>query len=292
MAEVKIGNSMVGDGHRVYVIAEIGINHNGDLELAKQLIEAGEIAQNIKGGLPFKPEAEALSKARRAANGKDNPEAACLPMGILQFHTQGAPRKLIQTPDVLVILYEASMGVRQIFTDGRKIPADDPQPWWYGYSVGRWEGDTLVVETAQYVVNQWLERFGETGVGAISTPDPKDLNATWELNTEFVLDPLANVPGPSALIIPVGLAPGELRDLLTERPLNDRRFEATCGSLYFLEETELQFPKSVKIERVPRAVTFHEPGLRYASQYVLKGKTLQVKREFWLQRERAVCDAK
>ena len=91
---------------------------------------------------------------------------------------------------------------------------------------------------------------------------------------------------------PVGLAPGELRDLLTERPLNDRRFEATCGSSYFLEETELQFPKSVKIERVPRAATFHEPGLRYASQYVLKGKTLQVKREFWLQRERAVCDAK
>ena len=81
-------------------------------------------------------------------------------MGIMQFHTQGAPRKLIQTPDVLVILYEASMGIRQIFTDGRQLPTDDPQPWWYGYSVGHWEGDTLVVETSGLRDDGWLDVFG------------------------------------------------------------------------------------------------------------------------------------
>jgi len=118
------------------------------------------IAQNIEGGLPLKPEAEALVKARRATNGKDNPEAACLPMGIMQFHTQGAPRKLIQTPDALVILYEASMGIRQIFTDGRALPTDDPQPWWYGYSVGHWDDDTLVVETTGLRDDGWLDVFG------------------------------------------------------------------------------------------------------------------------------------
>ena len=118
------------------------------------------IAQNIKDGLPLKPEGEALLKQRRDANGKDNPEAVCLPMGILQFHTQGAPRKFIQTPDVLVILYEASMGIRQIFTDGRKPPTDDPQPWWYGYSVGHWDGDTLVVETTGLRDDGWLDVFG------------------------------------------------------------------------------------------------------------------------------------
>jgi hypothetical protein len=89
-----------------------------------------DVAQNMQESLPLKPEAAALLAARRATNGKDNPEALCLPMGIMQFHTQGAPRKFIQTPDVLVILYEASMGIRQIFTDGREIPTDDPQPWW------------------------------------------------------------------------------------------------------------------------------------------------------------------
>src|SRR5262245_7108751 len=92
-----------------------------------------DVGQNVEGGLPFRPEGKALFDARRANNGKDNPEAHCLPMGIMQFHTQGAPRKFIQTRDVLVILYEASMGIRQVFTDGRSIPTDDPQPWWYGY---------------------------------------------------------------------------------------------------------------------------------------------------------------
>jgi hypothetical protein len=118
------------------------------------------VGQNIEGGLPLTPAGAALLKARRDANGKDNPEAACLPMGIMQFHTQGAPRKLIQTPDLLVILYEASMGIRQIFTDGRKLPTDDPQPWWYGYSVGHWDGDTLVVETAGFRDDGWLDVFG------------------------------------------------------------------------------------------------------------------------------------
>lgn len=118
------------------------------------------IAQNIPGGLPFRPEARALFEERRAGEGKDNPEAWCLPMGILQFHTQGAPRKFVQTPDLLVILYEASMGIRQIFTDGRKVPANDPQPWWYGYSVGHWDGDELVVETGGLRDGGWLDVFG------------------------------------------------------------------------------------------------------------------------------------
>jgi len=118
------------------------------------------IAQNMKEGAPLKPEGEALLKQRRDANGRENPEAHCLPMGIMQFHTQGAPRKLIQSRDLLVILYEASMGIRQIFTDGRKAPTDDPQPWWYGYSVGHWDGDTLVVETTGLRDDGWLDVFG------------------------------------------------------------------------------------------------------------------------------------
>ena len=119
-----------------------------------------DVAQNVKEGLPLKPEGAALLKERRDNNSKDNPEAHCLPMGIMQFHTQGAPRKLIQTPGVLVILYEASSGLRQIFTDGRPLPNNDPQPWWYGYSVGKWDGDTLVVETTGFRDGGWLDIYG------------------------------------------------------------------------------------------------------------------------------------
>ena len=66
------------------------------------------------------------------------------------------PRKMIQTPALLVMLYEANGGIRQIFLDGRSFPANDPQPWWYGYSIGNWDGDTLVVETRGFRDDGWL----------------------------------------------------------------------------------------------------------------------------------------
>jgi len=61
---------------------------------------------------------------------------------------QPQPRKIVQTPKLIVILYESNYGQRYIYTDGRQLPPQgEPQPWWYGYSVGTWDGDTLVVET-------------------------------------------------------------------------------------------------------------------------------------------------
>ena len=107
-----------------------------------------ELGANMSGGLPFTPWAADLRTQRMAANSKDNPDANCMPMGITQFHMQPQPRKILHTPKLIVILYESNYGLRYIYTDGRKLPPQgEPQPWWYGYSVGRWEGDTLVVET-------------------------------------------------------------------------------------------------------------------------------------------------
>jgi hypothetical protein len=107
--------------------------------------EAGE---NIEGGLPYTPWAKALRDERAASNGRDNPDAQCLPMGFLQFHQQPQPRMIIQTEKMILIEYESNYGVRHIYLDGRALPPQgEPQPWWYGYSVGRWDGDDLVVET-------------------------------------------------------------------------------------------------------------------------------------------------
>jgi len=70
-------------------------------------------------------------------------------------------RKFVQTPGLIVILYEASSGIRQIFTDGRPLPPkNDPQPWYYGYSSGKWEGDTLVVQTNNLRDDGWLDIIG------------------------------------------------------------------------------------------------------------------------------------
>jgi hypothetical protein len=108
-----------------------------------------EAGGNIQGGLPYTPWALALRKQRfEVDKAKDNPDAMCFPMGFLQFHQQPQPRKMIQTKQLILIEYEANYGLRHIYLDGRPLPKQgDPQPWWYGYSVGRWEGDTLVVET-------------------------------------------------------------------------------------------------------------------------------------------------
>lgn len=179
----------------------------GDAASAPPLASFRDVAQNIKGGAPLNAAGAAILKERRDANSKDNPEANCLPMGIVQFHTQGAPRKFIQTPGLMVILYEASSGLRQIFTDGRPLPANDPQPWWYGYSVGRWDGDTLVVETNGFRDGGWLdingtpltdagkitERFRRVSFGRmeidVTIEDPKVYTRPWTVRVNQRLMP-------------------------------------------------------------------------------------------------------
>jgi hypothetical protein len=127
--------------------------------LAVRLSQFWNLGASFKDGLPFQPWAAELHRQRVADNSKDNPDAHCLPLGIMQFHTHGQPRKMIQTPGVIVILYEANAGVRQIFTDGRPLPKD-AEPWWYGYSIGKWEGDTLVVESTGFRDLGWLDVEG------------------------------------------------------------------------------------------------------------------------------------
>ena len=119
-----------------------------------------DVGAGFKGGLPIRPWAAELKKQRMARNSQDNPDAWCLPMGNMQFNVHPFPRKMIQTPHLLVILYETHQGVRQIFLDGRPRPANDPQPWWYGYSRGWWEGETLVVETTNFRDGEWLDING------------------------------------------------------------------------------------------------------------------------------------
>ena len=118
------------------------------------------IGAGFKDGLPLKPWAAALLKKRMSENSRDNPDAHCLPMGLMQLHEHPQPRKIVQTPNVIVIMYEGNSGLRQIFTDGRPLPPKDVEPWWYGYSVGHWDGDTLVVETTGFRDDVWLDVNG------------------------------------------------------------------------------------------------------------------------------------
>jgi hypothetical protein len=131
------------------------------IPLAVRQSQFWNLGASFKDGLPFQPWAAELHRQRVAENSKDNPDAHCLPLGVMQLHTHGQPRKMIQTPDVAVIIYEANSGLRQIFTDGRTLPKD-AESWWYGYSIGHWEGDTLVVESTRFRDLGWLDVEGST----------------------------------------------------------------------------------------------------------------------------------
>ena len=109
----------------------------------------------------FRPAAEALFRQHLADFHASDPITHCLPGGPLEILTAGgiAHYRIIQSPSVVGLLYERGIIYRQIFLDGRELPKD-PNPTWMGYSVGHWEGDTLVVESAGFNDRSWLDRLG------------------------------------------------------------------------------------------------------------------------------------
>jgi len=109
----------------------------------------GEVAGR-GAALPMLPWAAELKKKRMADNMKDNPDVWCLPIGLMQYHNHPQPRQIVQTKNLMLITYESNYGLRYIYMDGRPAPDNDPQPWWFGYSRGWYEGDTLVVETTHF----------------------------------------------------------------------------------------------------------------------------------------------
>jgi hypothetical protein len=137
------------------------------------LATMGNIGAGFKDELPYQAWAAALVKKR--TGGYDNPDALCLPQGPGQFHNDPQPSEIIQLPHKTLIVHESNYMMRTIYTDGRRLPKlGEPQPYWHGYSVGRWEGDTLVVETNNFrgvqggnVGDGWLDSRGSPFTDAL-----------------------------------------------------------------------------------------------------------------------------
>jgi len=119
---------------------------------------ARDLGVNLPGGLPYQPWAAEIVKRTQTDRSKD-PNSQCLPTGIVRMYTTPLFRKMVQTPGLLIILNEREVTYRQIFTDGRPLPVD-PQPSWTGYSSGKWDGDTLVVQTSGFRDGLWLDASG------------------------------------------------------------------------------------------------------------------------------------
>lgn len=111
------------------------------------------------GEEPLTPAGAELLRQHGQAGPNGNPSLNCLPDGVPHGDLLPEPFKIIQTPGEVLVLYEVETTFRQIFTDGRKQLVD-PAPSWMGYSVGKWEGDTLVVDTMGFNNLSWLDARG------------------------------------------------------------------------------------------------------------------------------------
>jgi hypothetical protein len=121
-----------------------------------------DIAADIGAdAVPYQPWAKKLADERATgAHSREDPDANCLPQGVPKISWVPAPWKMVQTPGLIVVVYEAFTLWRQIFTDGRRLE-DDPSPTWMGYSTGHWDGDTLVVDSRGFNGKLWLDQLGK-----------------------------------------------------------------------------------------------------------------------------------
>ena len=146
------------------------------------------IGWSLKDGLPYQPGMADLAKARTAPPKTNEPLTRCLPIGIAERYTHRSEFwKMVQTPGLLLILNEYNKTYRQIFTDGRPLPTD-PQPTWDGYSIGKWDGDTLVVETTGFRDGIWLDASGDPLTDAAKVTERFRRVNYGHLEIEFTVD--------------------------------------------------------------------------------------------------------
>ena len=211
------GIPRTADG-RVDVSAPTPKTSDGKPDLSGVWESAPEYFYDLANGLRpdevvLQPWARALQAEREAKLHQDDPLSRCLPPGVprIDMSTPAAPHpfKIVQTPTLVILLYETSSNstFRQVFLDGRPLPKD-PQPTWLGYSVGRWEGGTLVVDTAGFNGLSWTdtakgrpqteaahvtERFTRPDFGHlaidITIDDPKAFVKPWRVTVPAKLLP-------------------------------------------------------------------------------------------------------
>jgi hypothetical protein len=167
----------------------------------------GNITKDLKPAeVSLQPWAAELYQHRRNTESKEDPTGWCVPGGVPRADVVPYPFKILTLPGVTLILYEAVQSYRQIFTDGRPLPKD-PNPTWMGYSIGHWEGDTLVVETSGFNDHGWIDNFGHPATESlrvterfrrkdfghmdieITVNDPKAYTKPWTVKLPFTLLP-------------------------------------------------------------------------------------------------------
>jgi len=196
------------DGH----IDFSGVYHAPGYGPGDPPIRGGEtIARNIARDLkpsdvPLLPSAAALVRQRNAENSKDDPEGLCLPMGTPRKDPY--PWKIVQTPQLFLILYEGNVhSYRQVFLDGRPHDPNVTETWW-GDSIGKWDGDALVVDTVGLNDKAWLDLIGHPRTGKAHIIERFTRPELGRMNIEITIDDPGAYSRPWKVIESAQLAPG------------------------------------------------------------------------------------
>jgi hypothetical protein len=203
------------DGHPDFT----GVYHAPGYGPGDPPVRNGEtIARNIARDLkpedvPLLPSGAALMKQRNDTNSKDDPEGLCLPMGTPRKDPY--PWKIIQTPQLFLILYEGNVhSYRQVFLDGRPHDPNVEETWW-GDSIGKWDGDALVVDTVGFNDKAWLDLVGHPRTAKAHIIERFTRPELGRMNIEITIDDPGAYSKPWRVSESSQLAPGwELQEYI------------------------------------------------------------------------------
>jgi hypothetical protein len=184
------------------------------------------VARDLKPG-DVQPWAEALYQQRVLDMGRGAPRANCLPDPFPYYHMVDLAR-FVQTPGLIVIMYQGTTNSvhRTVFTDGRALPKD-PNPSWMGYSIGHWDADTLVVETAGFNDRGWLDIEGHPHTEALRITERFRRRDFGHMDLEMIIDDPKTFTRPFSLKINKTLVPDT--DLLESVCENDHSVPHMVG---------------------------------------------------------------
>ena len=216
--------------------------------------------------------------------------------GVLHPALMGKPTLIVQTGEIHSTPktspkhdYTVTRTNLRLMPDGSIVGTSNYEPHGFYTVVSRIAQFNYENKDTQTVVDSLLQRFQETGTGDMIHGAPTDLAKKWTVGSRFKLDPVINLPGPSAFAMPAGLTPSYIRTAAKNKPYTDRRYPYECGSSKHMEYIELAFPPSIKVSRIPDGRTVVTGNQAFRSTYRLKGNKLLLTRELSADYKADVC---